>query len=284
MSAEILSGSQLSASIKEQLHQQIQSLRKEGARAPSLAVILVGSDAASEIYVRNKRKSCEQLGIESISYNLPLETSEEALLGLIAQLNQDAKIDGILVQLPLPSHIDETKIIEAIAPNKDVDGFHPYNVGRLCQDLPTLRACTPYGIMQLLAQTPEDLRGKHAVIVGASKIVGRPMALELLRVDCTVSIAHKYTKNLPALVAQGDIVIVAVGKKHLIQGEWLKEGAIVIDVGINRENGKLYGDVDFEVAKERASFITPVPGGVGPMTVAMLMVNTVQAWQDHLNL
>ena len=284
MSANIISGIALSNQIKNEVATQISTYLKQGYRAPGLAVILVGSDAASQVYVGSKRKSCAEIGIQSKSYDLPQETTEQALLDLIDELNKDESVDGILVQLPLPKHIDSTKVIEAIHPDKDVDGFHPYNVGRLCQRIPTLRACTPYGVMKLLENTQVDLYGKHAVIVGASNIVGRPMALELLLAGCTVTVTHRFTQDLASHIRQADILVVAVGKPQFISGEWVKEGAIVIDVGINRIDGKLVGDVEFEQASQRASYITPVPGGVGPMTVAMLMQNTLQAYQHHISL
>lgn len=279
MTAQILSGTALSKTIKSEIAEKIRHFRQQGQRAPGLAVILVGADPASQIYVANKRKSCEEVGILSKSYDLPEQTSEQDLLALIAEMNQDPNIDGILVQLPLPAHIDSTKIIEAIDPKKDVDGFHPYNVGRLCQRIPTLRACTPFGVMELLKSSQVDFFGKHAVIVGASNIVGRPMALELLLAGCTVTVCHRFTQDLASHIRQADILVVAVGKPEFIPGEWIKEGAIVIDVGINRgADGKLKGDIQFESAQQKASFITPVPGGVGPMTVAMLMQNTVYSY------
>ncbi|KGQ39718.1 bifunctional methylenetetrahydrofolate dehydrogenase/methenyltetrahydrofolate cyclohydrolase FolD [Gallibacterium anatis] len=285
MSAQIISGTALAKSIKNDLHQKIQTLIDQGYRSPGLAVILVGENPASQIYVGNKRKSCLEVGIQSKSYNLSDTISEQELLSLIDELNQDDTVDGILVQLPLPKHISSVKVIERISPSKDVDGFHPYNVGRLCQRIPTLRACTPYGIMKLLETTDVDLHGQHAVIVGASNIVGRPMAMELLLAGATVTVTHRFTKNLQELVAQADILIVAVGKPHLVPGEWVKPGAIVIDVGINRvADKKVVGDIGFEAAQQRAGFITPVPGGVGPMTVAMLMVNTLSAYKNHLNI
>lgn len=285
MTAQIISGTALAKEMKSAIAEQITQQVAKGARAPGLAVILVGSDPASEVYVSNKRKSCAEIGIYSKSYDLPEQTSEADLLALIEQLNQDESIDGILVQLPLPKQIDSTKVIEAIVPHKDVDGFHPYNVGRLCQRIPTLRSCTPYGVMKLLETTGVDLYGKHAVIVGASNIVGRPMAMELLLGGCTVTVTHRFTKDLASHIRQADILVVAVGKPNFIPGEWIKEGAIVIDVGINRNSeGKLTGDVAYEEAQQRASFITPVPGGVGPMTVAMLMQNTLQAYKQHLGL
>lgn len=283
MAATIISGSEMAKQIKSDIALQIQSYQDTGNRSPGLAVILVGADPASQIYVANKRKSCEEIGILSKSFDLPSDTTENELLALIEQLNQDETIDGILVQLPLPEQIESSKVIEAIRPDKDVDGFHPYNVGRLCQRIPTLRSCTPYGIVTLLESTGVNIRGKHAVIVGASNIVGRPMSMELLILGCTTTITHRFTENLEQYIRQADLVIVAVGKPHLIKGEWIKEGAIVIDVGINRVEGKIIGDVEFDIAKQKASFITPVPGGVGPMTVAMLMKNTLQAYQQHIS-
>lgn len=283
MSAQVISGNSLATKIKGEIAAQISLNLAQGKRAPGLAVVLVGADPASQVYVGSKRKSCAELGIDSKSYDLPENTSEKALLDLIEKLNQDETVDGILVQLPLPKQIDSTKVIETIRPDKDVDGFHPYNVGRLCQRIPTLRACTPYGVMKLLETTGVNLYGKHAVIVGASNIVGRPMALELLLGGCTVTVTHRFTQDLESHIRQADILVVAVGKPKFIPGEWVKEGAIVIDVGINRLDGKLIGDVDYDVASQKASFITPVPGGVGPMTVAMLMQNTLQAYHVHLD-
>ena len=281
MTAQIISGTQLASQIKSNVAQQISQYVAQGKRAPSLAVILVGADPASQVYVGSKRKSCAEIGIVSKSYDLPETTTEQALLELIETLNQDAEVNGILVQLPLPKHIDSTKVIEQISPEKDVDGFHPYNVGRLCQRIPTLRACTPYGVMKLLETTGISFYGKHAVIVGASNIVGRPMALELLLAGCTVTVTHRFTEDLASHIRQADILVVAVGKPKFIKGEWIKEGAVVVDVGINRLEGKLVGDVEFEVAAQRASYITPVPGGVGPMTVAMLMQNTLSAYKKQ---
>ena len=281
MTAQIISGTQLASQIKSNVAQQISQYIAQGKRAPGLAVILVGADPASQVYVGSKRKSCAEIGIVSKSYDLPETTTEKALLELIEELNQDAEINGILVQLPLPKHIDSTKVIEQISPEKDVDGFHPYNVGRLCQRIPTLRACTPYGVMKLLETTGISFYGKHAVIVGASNIVGRPMALELLLAGCTVTVTHRFTEDLASHIRQADILVVAVGKPKFIKGEWIKEGAVVVDVGINRLEGKLVGDVEFDVAAQRASYITPVPGGVGPMTVAMLMQNTLYAYEKQ---
>ncbi|MDP9500497.1 bifunctional methylenetetrahydrofolate dehydrogenase/methenyltetrahydrofolate cyclohydrolase FolD [Bisgaard Taxon 45] len=279
MTAQVISGTELSKTIKSHVAQKIETYIQQGKRSPGLAVILVGADPASQVYVGSKRKSCAELGIQSKSYDLPETTQESELLALIDELNADTTVDGILVQLPLPKHIDTTQIIERITPEKDVDGFHPYNVGRLCQRIPTLRACTPYGVMKLLETTGIDLHGKHAVIVGASNIVGRPMALELLLAGCTVTVTHRFTKDLAHHVRQADILVVAVGKPSFIPGEWIKAGAVVIDVGINRQAGKLVGDVEYDVALEKAGYITPVPGGVGPMTVAMLMFNTLSAYE-----
>ncbi|HDR1882524.1 TPA: bifunctional methylenetetrahydrofolate dehydrogenase/methenyltetrahydrofolate cyclohydrolase FolD [Pasteurella multocida] len=279
MTAQVISGTELSKTIKSQVAQKIETYTQQGKRSPGLAVILVGADPASQVYVGSKRKSCAEIGIQSKSYDLPETTQESELLALIDELNADTTVDGILVQLPLPKHIDSTKVIERITPEKDVDGFHPYNVGRLCQRIPTLRACTPYGVMKLLETTGIDLHGKHAVIVGASNIVGRPMALELLLAGCTVTVTHRFTKDLAHHVRQADILVVAVGKPKFIPGDWIKAGAIVIDVGINRQEGKLVGDVEYDVALEKAGYITPVPGGVGPMTVAMLMFNTLSAYE-----
>lgn len=277
MGAEIISGSQVAAEIKQDIAKKIALRLQQGKRAPGLAVVLVGADPASQVYVNSKRKSCQDLGINSQAYDLPSDTSEDELLSLIDKLNDDNHIDGILVQLPLPKHIDSTKVIERIAPSKDVDGFHPYNVGRLCQRIPTLRACTPYGIIKLCESANINLKGKHAVIVGASNIVGRPMALEFLLAGATTTITHRFTENLRQYVEMADILVVAVGKPAFIPGDWIKPGAVVIDVGINRTDNGLVGDVEFDVAKDRASYITPVPGGVGPMTVAMLMSNTLSA-------
>lgn len=282
MPAQVISGTALAKNIKAEVAQKINQYITQGKRAPGLAVILVGADPASQVYVGSKRKSCEELGITSKSYDLAETTTEADLLALIDQLNADMTIDGILVQLPLPKHIDSTKVIERIAPHKDVDGFHPYNVGRLCQRIPTLRACTPYGVMKLLETTGISLRGQHAVIVGASNIVGRPMALELLLAGCTVTVTHRFTKDLEHHIRQADILVVAVGKPEFINGDWVKDGAIVIDVGINRgADGKLRGDIQYDKAAEHAAFITPVPGGVGPMTVAMLMFNTLYAYETY---
>lgn len=282
MTAQIISGTAVAKQVKANIAEQIQAYTAQGKRKPGLAVILVGMDPASQVYVNSKRKSCAEIGIESKSYDLPAETSETELLAIIEQLNHDDSVDGILVQLPLPKQIDATKVTEAIVPHKDVDGFHPYNVGRLCQKIPTLRSCTPYGVMKLLENTGANLAGLHAVVVGASNIVGRPMAMELLLAGCTVTVTHSRTKDLAYHVSQADIVVAGVGKPNFVKGEWIKDSAIVIDVGINRVDGKLVGDVEYATAEPKASFITPVPGGVGPMTVAMLMQNTLQAYEAHL--
>ncbi|WGE63634.1 bifunctional methylenetetrahydrofolate dehydrogenase/methenyltetrahydrofolate cyclohydrolase FolD [Actinobacillus equuli subsp. haemolyticus] len=282
MTAQIISGTAVAKQVKTNIAEQIQTYTAQGKRKPGLAVILVGMDPASQVYVNSKRKSCAEIGIESKSYDLSAETSEAELLAIIEQLNHDDSVDGILVQLPLPKQIDATKVTEAIVPHKDVDGFHPYNVGRLCQKIPTLRSCTPYGVMKLLENIGVNLAGLHAVVVGASNIVGRPMAMELLLAGCTVTVTHSRTKDLAYHVSQADIVVAGVGKPNFVKGEWIKDGAIVIDVGINRVDGKLVGDVEYATAEPKASFITPVPGGVGPMTVAMLMQNTLQAYEAHL--
>lgn len=278
MSAQILDGKKIAASLREDIKNQVNELIQAGKRPPGLAVVLVGADPASQVYVASKRRACEELGIYSIAHDLPAQTSQQELLILIDRLNHDARIDGILVQLPLPEHISTYTIIEAISPDKDVDGFHPYNIGRLALRQPRLRSCTPRGIMTLLQHIDYQIRGKHAVIVGASNIVGRPMSLELLLAGCTVTVCHRFTQDLGAEVKRADILVAAVGKPHLIKGDWVKPGAVVIDVGISRgSDGKLQGDVEFEVAQQRAAWITPVPGGVGPMTVATLMQNTLDA-------
>ena len=278
MTAQMIDGKAIAASLRQQIAQRVAERRQRGLRAPGLAVILVGNDPASEVYVSHKRKDCEEVGFMSKAYDLPASTSQADLLSLIDNLNEAADIDGILVQLPLPAHLDASQLLERIRPDKDVDGFHPYNVGRLAQRIPLLRPCTPKGIMTLLESTGADLHGMHAVIVGASNIVGRPMALELLLAGCTVTVTHRFTKDLPGHLASADLVVVAAGKPGLVKGEWIKQGAIVIDVGINRQaDGKLIGDVVFDTALPRAGWITPVPGGVGPMTRACLLENTLYA-------
>lgn len=283
MSAQIIDGKAIAEELKNTLKQANAQRLAQGLRVPGLAVILIGGDPASQVYVGSKRRSCEQIGFKSESFDLEESTSESELLALIDKLNNDPTIDGILVQLPLPAHINAEKIIESIAPDKDVDGFHPYNIGRLAQRNPQLRPCTPKGVMTLLNSTGVDLHGQEAVVVGASNIVGRPMALELLLAGCTTTVCHRWTKDLEFHVRRADILIVAVGKPNFIPGDWIKQGAIIIDVGINRlDNGKLTGDVEFDVAKEKAAWITPVPGGVGPMTVATLLENTLFA-AEHLH-
>jgi len=281
MTAQIIDGKQIAAELRKTLKSRVDKRLANGLHKPGLAVILVGSDPASEVYVRNKRKGCKDAGIESLAYDLDAETSEQKLLDLIDTLNTNDAVDGILVQLPLPSHINTEIVIERIHPQKDVDGFHPYNVGRLATRIPVLRPCTPRGVITLLESTGEPIQGQHAVIVGASNHVGRPMALELLLAGCTITVCHRFTKDLEAHVRRADILIVAVGKPGIVKGDWVKPGAVVIDIGINRtEDGKLIGDVDFAAAKEKAAWITPVPGGVGPMTVATLLQNTIDAAEN----
>ncbi|WP_172152298.1 bifunctional methylenetetrahydrofolate dehydrogenase/methenyltetrahydrofolate cyclohydrolase FolD [Pseudomonas tumuqii] len=283
MTAQLIDGKAIAASLRQQIAKRVAERRQQGLRAPGLAVILVGSDPASQVYVSHKRKDCEEVGFVSQAYDLSASTSQSELLALIERLNDDPSIDGILVQLPLPESLDASLLLEHIRPDKDVDGFHPYNIGRLAQRMPLLRPCTPKGIMTLLHSTGVDLYGLHAVVVGASNIVGRPMAMELLLAGCTVTITHRFTKNLASHVAQADIVVVAAGKPGLVKGEWIKPGAIVIDVGINRQaDGKLIGDVEYDAALPRAGWITPVPGGVGPMTRACLLENTLHA-AEHLH-
>ncbi len=282
MTARLLDGKAIADALIQDIQREVGARIALGQRVPGLAVILLGHDPASSIYVRRKRLACEKSGVLSISHDLPAATSQAELLALIDQLNEDSSVDGILVQAPLPAHIDDETVIERIRPDKDVDGFHPYNIGRLAVRKPTLRSCTPYGVMRLLEATGETLRGKHAVVVGASNHVGRPMLLELLLAGCTVTVCHSATRDLSAQVAQADIVVAAVGRPRMVKGEWIKAGAIVIDVGINRlEDGSLTGDVDFATARERAAWISPVPGGVGPMTVATLLRNTLEAAEKH---
>lgn len=278
MSAQIIDGKAISIKLLDSIKTRITDRIASGKRAPCLAVILIGADPASAIYVRNKRLACENVGIQSISHNLPVTTTESELLAVIAQLNNDPTVDGILVQSPLPNHINEDILIEHIDVNKDVDGFHPYNIGRLAVRQPTLRSCTPFGVIKMLEACKIDPMGLDAVIVGVSNHVGRPMALELMLAGATITSCHRHTKDLEGKIKHADLVVAAAGKAGLIKGEWIKTGAIVIDIGINRlADGTLCGDVDFITAKERASFITPVPGGVGPMTVATLMENTLLA-------
>ncbi|WP_431022514.1 bifunctional methylenetetrahydrofolate dehydrogenase/methenyltetrahydrofolate cyclohydrolase FolD [Erwinia rhapontici] len=284
MAAKIIDGKTIAQQVRQEVAERVGQRLAAGKRAPGLAVVLVGENPASQIYVGSKRRACEEVGFLSRSYDLPATTSEAELLDLITKLNNDAEIDGILVQLPLPAGIDNVKVLEHIAPEKDVDGFHPYNVGRLCQRAPKLRPCTPRGIVTLLERYNIDTFGLNAVVVGASNIVGRPMSMELLLAGCTTTVTHRFTKNLRHHIEHADLLVVAVGKPGFIPGEWIKPGAIVIDVGINRlESGKVVGDVEFDVASERASYITPVPGGVGPMTVATLIQNTLQACENNDN-
>ncbi|MBJ7221479.1 MULTISPECIES: bifunctional methylenetetrahydrofolate dehydrogenase/methenyltetrahydrofolate cyclohydrolase FolD [unclassified Brenneria] len=282
MAAKIIDGKTIAQQVKNEVAARVEQRLAAGKRAPGLAVILVGENPASQIYVASKRKVCEEVGFVSRSYDLPSTTTETELLELIDRLNADNAIDGILVQLPLPEGVDNTKVIERIAPDKDVDGFHPYNVGRLCQRAPLLRACTPRGIITLLERYEIDTFGLNAVVVGASNIVGRPMSLELLLAGCTTTVTHRFTKNLRHHIENADLLVVAVGKPGFIPGEWIKPGAIVLDVGINRlDSGKVVGDVEFDAAQERAAYISPVPGGVGPMTVATLIQNTLQACEEY---
>ena len=282
MTATIIDGKKVANQIKEDIKNQVTARTQDGKRPPGLAVILVGNDHASQVYVGNKRKSCEIAGFYSESHDLPANTSEQKLLNLIDQLNHDERIDGILVQLPLPDSMDPEAVIERIRPDKDVDGFHPYNIGRLAARLPLLRSCTPYGVIHLLDHIGETYKGRDAVVVGASNIVGRPMSLELLLAGATTTTCHRFTDNLKEHVQRADILVVAVGKPGIVNSEWIKPGATVIDVGINRTpEGNLVGDIEFEIAKQRAAYITPVPGGVGPMTVAILLKNTLQAAITH---
>ena len=284
MSAQLIDGKAIAAEVRKSIKVRIDDRRKNGLRIPGLAVVLVGQDPASEIYVRNKRKACDEAGVVSRSYDLPDTTSEQELLALVDELNSDDSIDGILVQFPLPDHIDADNVTERIRPDKDVDGFHPYNIGRLALRRPSLRSCTPRGVITLLEHTNETFYGRQAVVVGASNIVGRPMSLELLLAGCTVTTCHRFTQHLDQHVAQADILVVAVGKPGLVSGAWVKPGATVIDVGINRlEDGSLAGDIEFDAAYERAAWITPVPGGVGPMTVATLLENTLFATEQLHN-
>jgi methylenetetrahydrofolate dehydrogenase (NADP+)/methenyltetrahydrofolate cyclohydrolase len=284
MTAKIIDGKAIAQDIKDSVKKLVTIRSDKNQTIPGLAVVLVGQDPASEVYVNNKKKACEYTGITSTPYYLNDDISEQALLELIQELNGNNAVHGILVQLPLPDHIDSEKILEAISPKKDVDGFHPYNIGRLAQRIPLLRPCTPHGIIEMLKTTGEVFKGRHAVIVGASNIVGRPMSLEFLLAGATTTVCHRFTADTSEYVKHADIVVVAVGKRNFIKGSWIKKGATVIDVGINRmDNGKLCGDVEFEEATKNAAWISPVPGGVGPMTVAMLMKNTLEACEncDH---
>lgn len=282
MGAQLIDGKAIAATLRQQVKNSIEQRTAAGKRPPGLAVILVGLDNASHLYVRNKRKACLETGIYSQAYDLPAETTQVELLALIEQLNHDRRIDGILVQLPLPAHINAETVIEAIQPDKDVDGFHPYNIGRLAVRLPTLRSCTPHGIITLLDSIGEPYKGRHAVVVGVSNHVGRPLCLELLLKGATVTATHRFTHDLATHVQAADIVIAAAGKPNLVKGDWIKIGATVIDVGINHlDDGRVVGDVEFAVASQQAAWITPVPGGVGPMTVATLLQNTLYAAEQH---
>ena len=278
MAAHLIDGKQVSATVRAEVSAEVRQRLDSGRRAPGLAVILVGEDPASAIYVRNKRRDCETVGFRSFQYDLASTATQADLEDLVDSLNDSEEVDGILIQLPLPDHLSADPLLLRIRPDKDVDGFHPYNIGRLCQRLPELRPCTPAGIIRLLDSIGTSYKDSHAVVVGASNIVGRPMALELLLKGATITVTHRFTGDLAFHVGQADILVAAAGKPGLIKGSWIKPGATVIDVGMNRlENGKLCGDVEFEEAKERAGWITPVPGGVGPMTIATLLQNTLQA-------
>lgn len=271
--AQLIDGKAISAQIKEEVKEKVAALKEQGCEV-TLAVIQVGADPASSVYVRNKKKACEYVGVRSLAYELPEETTEEKLLELIRELNDRTDVNGILVQLPLPKHIDEEKVLDAISPLKDVDGFHQQNVGALCIGKPGFVSCTPAGVIQLLKRSGIEIAGKECVVIGRSNIVGKPMALMLLKENCTVTICHSKTENLKEITKTADILVCAVGKKHLVTADMVKDGVVVIDAGINRENGKIYGDVDFDEVSKKASFITPVPGGVGPMTITMLLYNT----------
>jgi len=278
MTAALINGSEVAAQMRDTVRQTVNTRTQQGHRPPGLAVILLGQDPASAIYVANKRKACIEVGFKSYAYDFPEHTSEQELISLINQLNEAEDVDGILVQLPLPAHINTTAIIEHIKPAKDVDGFHPYNLGRLAQGTPLLRPCTPYGIIKLLHHYQIALAGKHAVVVGASNIVGRPMALELLMAKATVTICHQATKHLQQHIRMADLIIVATGTMDVIKADWLNEQQIIIDVGIHRlTDGSIRGDVDFNQASAKVAWITPVPGGVGPMTISTLLQNTLYA-------
>lgn len=283
--SNIIDGKAVSQSVKDRIKEEVTALKAEHGVVPGLAVIIVGDNPASRIYVNNKKKACEYVGFDSYEYALPEKTTETELLELIKKLNNDEKIDGILCQLPLPKHIDENVIINNIAPNKDVDAFHPVNVGKIMIGDYSFLPCTPAGVMELIASTGVDIKGKECVVVGRSNIVGKPMSMLLLHKSGTVTICHSKTKDLKAECKRADILVAAVGVPNLIKGDMIKEGAVVIDVGMNRlENGKLCGDVEFESASKAAGYITPVPGGVGPMTIAMLMQNTLTAAKVNRNI
>ena len=276
--AELINGKEIAAQMRAEFAKEADSLKADKGITPGLAVVLVGEDPASKVYVGMKEKACNEAGFYSAEHKLDADTAEEKLLSLIADLNADEKIHGILVQLPLPKHINETRVLEAISPSKDVDGFHPYNVGRLIVGKPSFQPCTPYGVIKMLERIGLEMEGKEAVVVGRSNIVGKPIAMMLLQKNATVTICHSRTKNLKDKVKSADIVIAAVGVPEMVKGDWIKPGAVVIDVGVNRlPNGKLVGDVEFDAASKLASAITPVPGGVGPMTITMLLYNTLEA-------
>lgn len=278
MTAKIIDGKAIAADITREVRTETDAFEQRGLRRPGLAVVMVGDNAASAVYVRNKRRACEQTGIVSVAHDLTSSTTTDELLALIDRLNADPAIDGILVQLPLPAHVEATAVLERIDPAKDVDGFHPYNIGRLVQRTPLLRPCTPYGIILMLERAGLAIRGMNAVVVGQSNIVGRPMALELLMKAATITVCHSATKDLAGHVGAAEILVAAMGKPRFIPGDWIRPGAVVVDVGINRmDDGRLVGDVAFDEARERAGHITPVPGGVGPMTIAVLMKNTLEA-------
>ena len=284
MPAQLIDGKAIAAKFKRDIREQVDLMVARGMRRPGLAVIMVGDNPASAVYVRNKRKACAESGIVSVAHDLPYSTTQQELIQLIESLNRDPSIDGILVQLPLPQHIEQSVIIEKIDPAKDVDGFHPFNVGRLALRVPLIRPCTPYGVTKLIDHVGLSPKGRHCVVIGASNIVGRPMALELLLMGGTVTVCHRFTGDLAPYVNSADILIVAVGRPGIVRGEWIKPGSVVIDVGMNRAaDGKLCGDVDFDGAYERAGWITPVPGGVGPMTVAMLLKNTLESAEARLD-
>jgi len=278
MSARIIDGKRIAGEFRREVRAGTDARAAKGLRRPGLAVVMVGDNAASAVYVRNKRRACEETGIVSVAHDLPASTGETELLALIDRLNADPAIDGILVQLPLPAHIGPTAVLERIDPAKDVDGFHPYNIGRLAQGMPVMRPCTPYGMILMLEREGLDAKGRNAVIIGRSNIVGRPMALELLMKGATVTVCHSQTRDLARHVGEADLVVAAIGKPNFVPGSWIRHGAIVLDVGINRlPDGRLVGDVDYDEAAKRAGWITPVPGGVGPMTIAALMKNTLEA-------
>lgn len=281
MSAKLIDGKAVSLALREQLKTEVSQFERLSHRKAGLAVVLVGENPASQVYVRNKVKGCEETGIQSFAYYLPEDTSEEAVLELVDMLNEDERVNGILVQLPLPKHINEARVLARIDYRKDVDGFHAMNVGNLLLGNPSLNACTPSGVIELIKSTGTEICGKHAVVVGRSNIVGKPQALLLLRENATVTVCHSKTPDLGAITRQADILVVAIGRAKFVTADMVKPGAIVIDVGMNREEGKLCGDVDFENVKEVASFITPVPGGVGPMTITMLLKNTLKAAQSQ---